>query len=106
MVESMRALLREAVSQAVSASIRKEARHELARLEAARARRQYDAADSDNQLVVGELERRSNERLKEERTIDDELDALSAAAWTSPGRPSNDRSPRFPNALVSEPRGL
>ena len=50
-----------------------------ARFEAAYARRQYDAVDPDNRLVAGELERRWNERLKEERRLQDELDALSAA---------------------------
>ena len=50
-----------------------------ARFEAAHARRQYDAVDPDNRLVAGELERRWNERLKEERRLQDELDALSAA---------------------------
>src|SRR5271157_5406209 len=52
---------------------------EQARFEAAHARRQYDAVDPDNRLVAGELERRWNERLKEERRRQDELDALSAA---------------------------
>ena len=52
---------------------------EQARFEAAHARRQYDAVDPDNRLVAGELERRWNERLKEERRLQDELDALSAA---------------------------
>ena len=51
---------------------------EQARFEAAHARRQYDAVDPDNRLVAGELERRWNERLKEERRLQDELDALSA----------------------------
>jgi len=51
---------------------------EQARFEAAHARRQYDAV-ADNRLVAGELERRWNERLKEERRLQDELDALSAA---------------------------
>ena len=49
------------------------------RFEAAHARRQYDAVDPDNRLVAGELERRWNERLKEERRLQDELDAISAA---------------------------
>ena len=49
-----------------------------ARFEAAHARRQYDAVDPDNRLVAGELERRWNERLKEERRLQDELDAVSA----------------------------
>jgi len=52
---------------------------EQARFEAAHARRQYDAVDPDNRLVAGELERRWNERLKEERRLQDELGALSAA---------------------------
>ena len=56
---------------------------EQARFETAHARRQYDAVDPDNRLVAGELERRWNERLKEERRLQDELDALGAAQ--SPG---------------------
>ena len=47
------------------------------------ARRQYDAVDPANRLVAGELERRWNERLKEERRLQGELDALNAAI--SPG---------------------
>ena len=54
---------------------------EQARFEAAHARRQYDAVDPDNRLVAGELERRWNERLKEERRLQDERDAISAAPW-------------------------
>ena len=59
---------------------------EQARFEAAHARRQYDAVDPDNRLVAGELERRWNERLKEERRLQDELDAFSAASsnWREP----------------------
>jgi DNA invertase Pin-like site-specific DNA recombinase len=56
---------------------------EQARFEAALARRQYDAVDPDNRLVAGELERRWNERLKEERRLQEELDSVSAAQ--SPG---------------------
>ena len=52
--------------------------------EAAHARRQYDAVDPANRLVAGELERRWNERLKEERRLQDELDALDAASSPSP----------------------
>ena len=52
---------------------------EQARFEAVHARRQYDAVDPDNRLVAGELERRWNERLKEERRLQDELTALSVA---------------------------
>ena len=47
--------------------------------EASLGRRQYDAVDPDNRLVVGELERRWNERLKEERRLQEELDAVSVA---------------------------
>jgi len=54
-----------------------------ASFETAHARRQYDAVDPANRLVAGELERRWNERLKEERRLQDELDALGAAL--SPG---------------------
>jgi excisionase family DNA binding protein len=52
---------------------------EQARFEATHARRQYDAVDPDNRLVAGELERRWNERLKEERRLQDALDAFGAA---------------------------
>ena len=45
---------------------------EQARFETAYARRQYDAVDPDNRLVAGELERRWNERLKEERRLQDQ----------------------------------
>src|ERR1700678_2816091 len=66
---------------------------EQARFEAAHARRQYDAVDPDNRLVASELERRWNERLKEERRLQDELDALSAA-------PSNGLAPGEREALL------
>ena len=56
---------------------------EQARFEAALSRRQYDAVDPHNRLVAGELERRWNERLKEERQRREELDAFGAAQ--SPG---------------------
>jgi excisionase family DNA binding protein len=49
-----------------------------ARYEAARAQRQYDAADPDNRLVAGELERRWNERLMVARNLEAELDQISA----------------------------
>lgn len=47
-----------------------------ARYEAARAQRQYDAADPDNRLVAGELERRWNERLAAVRDLECEIDRL------------------------------
>ena len=49
-----------------------------ARYEAARVQRQYDAADPDNRLVAGELERRWNERLVVVRHLEAELDQLRA----------------------------
>jgi DNA invertase Pin-like site-specific DNA recombinase len=47
-----------------------------ARYEAARAQRQYDAADPENRLVAGELERRWNERLAAARDLELEIDQL------------------------------
>ena len=48
-----------------------------ARYEAARTQRQYDAADPDNRLVAGELERRWNKRLVVVRNLEAELDQLA-----------------------------
>ena len=50
---------------------------EQARFEAARAHRQYDAADPENRLVAGELERRWNERLASVRMLEDQLAQMS-----------------------------
>lgn len=44
-----------------------------ARYEAARAHRQYDAVDPENRLVVGDLERRWNERLAEVTRLEEEF---------------------------------
>ena len=63
---------------------------EQARFEAALARRQYDAVDPDNRLVAGELERRWDERLKEERRLREELDAFSAAQSPSVSQAEQD----------------
>jgi hypothetical protein len=51
---------------------------EQARFEAARAHRQYDAADPENRLVAGVLERRWNERLASVRTLEDQLAQITA----------------------------
>ena len=62
---------------------------EQARYEAARARRQYDAADPENRLVAGELERRWNERLLEVRDLElavEQLGADEAQALTESDR--------------------
>jgi excisionase family DNA binding protein len=48
---------------------------EQARYEAARARRQYDAVEPENRMVVGELERRWNERLMEVARLGAEIQA-------------------------------
>jgi DNA invertase Pin-like site-specific DNA recombinase len=45
---------------------------ERARYEAERARRQYDAVEPENRLVVRELERRWEEALKEQRRVEEE----------------------------------
>jgi excisionase family DNA binding protein len=49
---------------------------EQARYEAMRARRQYDAVDPDNRLVVGELERRWNERLGAQARLEEQMENL------------------------------
>jgi len=51
---------------------------EQARFEAARAQPQYDAADPENRLVAGELERRWNERLAIMRMLEDQLAQITA----------------------------
>ena len=57
---------------------------EQARFEAARAQRQYDAVDPDNRLVAAGLEQRWNSRLIEVRTLEQELERLSAAPAATP----------------------
>jgi excisionase family DNA binding protein len=47
-----------------------------ARYEASLARRQYDGVDPDNRLVVGELERRWNNKLIEVHRLEEELEAF------------------------------
>ena len=94
-----------------------------ARYEAARAQRQYDAADPDNRLVAGELERRWNERLVLVRNLEAELDQLGAEqgealtvadrdrllmlgrdlaqAWDSPGATAETRK-KIIRTIISE----
>jgi len=50
---------------------------ERARYEAERARRQYDAVEPENRLVVRELERRWEETLKEQRRLEEEYGRFS-----------------------------
>jgi len=50
-----------------------------ARYAAARAQRQYDAADPENRLVAGELERRWNERLTAVQSLEFEIDQLETS---------------------------
>jgi excisionase family DNA binding protein len=64
-------------AQACSEQLRhKELALQQARFEVARARRQYDAVDPDNRLVASELERRWNETLRTQATIEEELEVL------------------------------
>jgi hypothetical protein len=51
-----------------------------ARYEAVRAQRQYDAADPENRLVTGELERRWNERLTAVQDLEFEIDQLESGS--------------------------
>lgn len=46
---------------------------EAARYAAQRAQRQYDAADPENRLVTGELERRWNQALQRVREIENRI---------------------------------
>ena len=55
-----------------------------ARYEARLARRQYDAVDPDNRLVVAELERRWNDRLVEVHRIEEQLATLKTAKVARP----------------------
>jgi excisionase family DNA binding protein len=64
-------------AQVCSDQIRyKELALQQASYEVARARRQYDAVDPENRLVAAELERRWNETLRAQATIEEELEAL------------------------------
>jgi DNA invertase Pin-like site-specific DNA recombinase len=96
---------------------------ERARYEAERARRQYDAVEPENRLVVRELERRWEEALKEQRRVEEEYarfgrsqpEGLSAcerehiralardlpALWQAPGTTAADRQ-RIVRLLVEE----
>jgi excisionase family DNA binding protein len=49
---------------------------EQARYEVAHARRQYDAVDPDNRLVIGELERRWNEGLAAVARLEEQIQSL------------------------------
>ena len=62
-----------------------------ARYEAARGQRQYDAADPDNRLVAGELERRWNERLAVVRDLECEIDRLDAGKTPALSEAERDR---------------
>jgi excisionase family DNA binding protein len=51
---------------------------EQARFEAARARRQYDAVDPENRLVVADLERRWNQKLEALHALEEQLGQIHA----------------------------
>jgi DNA invertase Pin-like site-specific DNA recombinase len=96
---------------------------ERARYEGERARRQYDAVEPENRLVVRDLERRWEEALKEQRRLEEEYarfgrnqpEGLSAgereqiralardlpALWQAPGTTAADRQ-RIVRLLVQE----
>jgi DNA invertase Pin-like site-specific DNA recombinase len=96
---------------------------EQARFEAARAYRQYNAADPDNRLVAGDLERRWNDRLIALRKLEEELTEFDrpakpsfspadrarllalgtdvSQAWESPGV-SNETRKKIIRLLISE----
>jgi hypothetical protein len=87
--EVLRVLTPEALHAAVEAAEarateRDERRHQLelslaqAQFEGSRAKRQYDAVDPENRLVAAELERRWNERLMQQRRIEEQIAAVSA----------------------------
>lgn len=60
----------------------KELALEQTRFEVSRARRQYDAVDPENRLVAAELERRWNEALQAQASVEAELERLKQ---TQPG---------------------
>jgi excisionase family DNA binding protein len=62
-----------------------------ARYEAERARRQYDAAEPENRLVVGTLERRWNAALEHVKDLEQRVEAVSVAA----PRPREDERQRL-----------
>jgi DNA invertase Pin-like site-specific DNA recombinase len=96
---------------------------ERARYQAERARRQYDAVEPENRLVVRELERRWEDALKEQRRLEEEYarhgrtrpEGLSAgereqiralaqdlpALWQAPGTTAADRQ-RIVRLLIEE----
>jgi DNA invertase Pin-like site-specific DNA recombinase len=69
-----------AIEQRMSEAVEKRRQIELslkqARFEMSHARRQYDAVDPDNRLVVSELERRWNDQLVKMRSLEEELQAF------------------------------
>lgn len=89
----------EAALSAASAQVEK--RHETlqqmenalqqARFEAKRTQRQYDAVDPDNRLVADELERRWNEKLRQVRDLEIDIERLQTETPPSPSIPDRDR---------------
>jgi DNA invertase Pin-like site-specific DNA recombinase len=78
----------EAQSSTTSAAERQlELSLQQARYEAAYARRQYDAVDTANRLVAGELERRWNEALQAVAKLEGEIAALIARRPPALGEP-------------------
>jgi DNA invertase Pin-like site-specific DNA recombinase len=61
---------------------------EAARYAAQRAQRQYDAADPENRLVTGELERRWNEALQRVRELETRIEASGTTARSVAASPA------------------
>jgi hypothetical protein len=77
-VEAAQAAIEARGQQRSEKKVQLELALQQARYEAARVQRQYDAADPENRLVTGELERRWNERLLAVRDLELDIDRLDA----------------------------
>ena len=62
-----------------------------ARFEAKRTQRQYDAVDPDNRLVADELERRWNDKLRQARDLEIDIERLQTETPPSASVPDRDR---------------
>lgn len=79
---------------------------EAAKYEVERARRQYDAVDPGNRLVAAELERRWNDALSHQRTIQDRLDTghASSSGMTIPDSATLATMARDLQSLWADPK--
>ena len=78
---------------------------EQAHYEAAHARRQYDSVEQENRMVVGELERRWNERLVEVARLDAVSDRPPVYPYWHQWEEFSERNPPpMPMASAERPR--